>query len=156
MAKKTLDAKTDPELIRQLDQASASEEPVGAVVRLRTDDPSQIVPSPEQTEQLAQEVLERVLKAVGGDEPKHNVFRNLGSFAIAAGARFMRELLEQPEIASAMANRQSEDPSFDADEPEIETRQIQAQSTRAARSSSGKKTAGSAASRKDLSGKSAK
>jgi hypothetical protein len=159
MAKSTSSAKTDPELIRQLDQASASEEPVGAVLRLRPGDPSQIVPSPEQTEQLAQKVLERVKKRVGGDEPKHNVFRNLGSFAIAAGPRFMRELLEQPEIASAMANRQPEDPSYEPDEPdetESATRQVKAQSARAARSPSDKKTLTRARGRKALNGKSAK
>jgi hypothetical protein len=37
------------------------------------------------------------------------VFRNLGSFVVAAAAPFVRKLLDQEEILSATANRQSED-----------------------------------------------
>jgi hypothetical protein len=42
----------DPELQRQLGAASASNKPVEVVVRLRPDDPAQVVPSPERTQQL--------------------------------------------------------------------------------------------------------
>jgi hypothetical protein len=34
-----------------------------------------------------------------------HVFRNLGRFVVAADAAFLRELLAQPEVDSAMANR---------------------------------------------------
>src|SRR5882724_6164717 len=100
--------KTDPELIQQLDSTHAGEPLVEAVVRFRPDDPKQVVPSPERTEELTQTVLDRVKKEVGKGEARYNVFRNLGSFAVSAEPEFLRKLISQPEVAAAVANRRSE------------------------------------------------
>ncbi|MFL6229911.1 MAG: hypothetical protein ACJ741_14150 [Pyrinomonadaceae bacterium] len=99
-------AKVDNELLRQLDDEGTSSEPIVAVVRLHSDDPSQIVPVPEQTEKIAQEVLERVHRRVGGGETRHNIFKNLGYFVVSADKPFLRELISQPEVANAVANVQ--------------------------------------------------
>lgn len=96
----------DPELLRQLGGEGGDDELVVAVVRLRPEDPSQIVPPPERTEEIAREVLQRVRESVGREEQRHNVFKNLGYFVVAAGKPFMRELVSQPEVAAAVANVQ--------------------------------------------------
>lgn len=95
--------KTDPELARQLDDPSADAKPVEAVFRLRPG--NSLVVSPEKTEQLTKRVLQRVTNRVGQSAHALNIFRNLGSFVVAARPVFLRELLSQPEIASAMANQ---------------------------------------------------
>ena len=101
-------AKTDPELIQQLKDAHAGQPLVEAVVRFRADDPKEVVPSPERTEELTQCVLNRVKKHIGKSEARYNVFRNLGSFVVSAEPEFLRELISQPEVAAAVANQQSE------------------------------------------------
>ena len=100
-------AKADPELMRQLDAVAARDESVEAVFTLRPDDSSRAASGPERTEEVASRVLARVKERVGLDADEVNIFRNFGSFAVSAPARFVRELLTQPEIASAMANRRS-------------------------------------------------
>ena len=60
--------------------------------------------SPERTEELARGIVDRVCKS-SGVEPEHvNVFKYLGSFAISAKPQFISELIEQPEVATAVAN----------------------------------------------------
>src|SRR5881628_3865458 len=108
MSESISSAKADPELIRQLNGTEASKEDIAAVVRLQPDDPSQIVPSPERTEELTQKILERVKKKVGSSESRYNVFKNLGSFVVSAEPEFLRELISQPEVAAAVANKQPE------------------------------------------------
>ncbi len=61
---------------------------------------------PNQVEELARTLLERVERSVGVGARDVNVFRHLSSFVVSASPAFVRELLQQPEIASAMANRQ--------------------------------------------------
>ena len=100
------EVKIDPELLRQLDAVSTDAELVEAVFSLRPEEPSQLVTPPERTAELAQEVLERVQEQVGDSAAQTNVFVRLGSFAVSARPAFLRKLLAQPEIASAMANRQ--------------------------------------------------
>ena len=97
--------KSDPELLRQLDEDDDSDEPVVAVVRLKPEDASQIVPPPERTAEIAESVLQRVKETVGGEE-RHNVFKNLGYFVVAASRPFLRELISQPEVARVIANVQ--------------------------------------------------
>lgn len=99
----------DPELLRQLDDVATNDEPVEAVVRLRPDRPAEIVPSPERTKQLAEQILQRVGKRVGISPARHNVFSNMGSLVVSAPTRFVRELIAQPEVAAAVANRQAGD-----------------------------------------------
>lgn len=106
MRKKTSTTRTDPELVRQLKAAAADERSVEAVFRLHPDDPSDVAPSPERTEELTHEVLQRVKDRTGGCEERLNVFRHMGAFAVSADPAFIAELLSEPEIAAAVANQQ--------------------------------------------------
>jgi hypothetical protein len=97
---------TDPELVRQMHAATGDDASVEAVFMLAPEDPSQIVPSPERTEELTRHLLERVKARIGKAAGDFNVFRHMGSFVVSAHPAFLRELIAQPEIASAMANQQ--------------------------------------------------
>ena len=103
-------AKIDPELTRQLNAASprgaaaAAPDPVQAVVYLRPAGGELAVPA-DRIQGIVDALLSRVAETVGGASPRHNTFRNLGSFAVAAGPAFIRELIRQPEVAAAMANK---------------------------------------------------
>ena len=92
----------DAELTRQLERAAAAGTPVEAVVLLRS---RRDVPDPARTEKLARELVDRVQDSTGREAVDVHVFRNLGRFVVAADAAFLRELLAQPEVDSAMANR---------------------------------------------------
>jgi hypothetical protein len=98
-------AKADPELMRQLDAVAARDQSVEAVFTLRPDASPRADSGPERTEEIASRVLARVKERVGLDADQVNIFRHFSSFAVCAPACFVRELLTQPEIASAMANR---------------------------------------------------
>lgn len=103
----TSGAKIDPELVKQLETAAASDKKdVEAVIRLKPDEASQVVPTADRTEALANELLDRVKGQAGEPATRHNVFRNLGSFVVAAPAPFIRKLISQPEVAAATANQQ--------------------------------------------------
>jgi hypothetical protein len=107
--------KIDPELIRQLDAAqghakaagvtAAGPSPVQAVIYLHPTETGQAAVPPDQIQGVVDELLGRVAKAVGEAPQRHNTFRNLGSFAVQAAPGFIRELIRQPEVASAVANR---------------------------------------------------
>ena len=127
------DSKTDidPELEKQLNSAAASNEPVEAVFRLKPDDPSQIVPSPERTKQIVESILKRVKSRIGKSAARHNIFTNLGSFAVAASPDFVRNIISQPEVVAAVANRQP----YDASMPPIDVKSSEAVKQRKTRPS---------------------
>ena len=99
-------ARIDPTLLQLLEsaEAAASADAVEAVCLLE----GAVSLPPDQTERVAREVLERVAGQVGEAARRYKVFRNLGSFVVSASAGFVRELLKQPEIQSAVANRRQE------------------------------------------------
>lgn len=110
MAGKRGRAQVDPELRRQLSSAAASSaEPVEAVLRLRATGRPGTVPQPEATRHLAQTLVTRVAQELGTQAGKYdfNVFANLGYFVLSAPSAFVERILDQPEIASASANRRS-------------------------------------------------
>ena len=111
---------TDPELVRQMHAATGDDASVEAVFMLAPEDPSQVVPSPERTEELTRHLLERVKARIGKAAEDFNVFRHMGSFVVSAHPDFLRELIAQPEIASAMANQQVR-----TEEPEKKKRTLQ-------------------------------
>lgn len=102
--KRTSSVKIDPELRRQIAAVAASGDDVAAVFRLRPSGRGRVVPSPEGTETLVRSLLERVEKEAGVAPADFNVFRNLGAFVVSAKPSFIRRLLRQPEVASALAN----------------------------------------------------
>jgi len=101
-------AKIDPELRRQLDGAAASEaQPIEAVLRLRPKTRLALAPPPEATRDLAELVVARVAEELGvaAEAYDFNVFPNLGYFVLSASPGFVERVLDQPEVASASANR---------------------------------------------------
>jgi hypothetical protein len=98
-------ARTDPVLTAQLRDAAAGEQPVGAVIALRRDSART---GGDAVTGLTEDLLARVKEQTGAEAHDYNVFRNLGSFAVVAPPRFIEGLIEQPEVESAIANRQPE------------------------------------------------
>lgn len=99
--------KIDPVLRRQLDGAAAAESaPVEAVLRLRSTTRS-LAPPPEATRDIAELLVTRVAEELGATagEYDYNVFPNLGYFVLSASPGFVERVLDQPEVASASANR---------------------------------------------------
>jgi hypothetical protein len=99
-------ARVDPELQRQLHGTALSAR-VDAVFRLRPTARSELVPSADQTREIAERVVGRVARelALAPSGYDLNVFPNLGYFVVSAPSGFIERLLEAPEIASASANR---------------------------------------------------
>lgn len=96
-------ATLDPELVHQM--ATSGGAPVAAVVHLR--DPDGALTPPGETERLAHELVERSKILSGEPQSSINVFRYLGSFAIVAKAALIKVLISQPEVAAAVANKQT-------------------------------------------------
>jgi hypothetical protein len=98
--------KVDPVLRRQLDGAAAETTPVEAVLRLRSRTRS-LAPPPEATRDIAEILVTRVAEELGvtAEEYDYNVFPNLGYFVLSASPGFVERVLDQPEVASASANR---------------------------------------------------
>ena len=106
-------AKIDKELQRQLTAAARAEQrdsrgaphqPLEAVVRFRAPGGKQ-VPDPETVQEIARTLLSRVEQRTREAPVAYNVFANLQSMVVQASRTFLVELLAQPEIASALANR---------------------------------------------------
>jgi hypothetical protein len=76
------------------------------VIKLRPEETKQLVASPDHTTEVANQVIKRVSEKLGLQAERMTLFRNLGSFSISAAPQFLRELLDQPEVAGAIANRQ--------------------------------------------------
>lgn len=101
-------AKTDQELRRQLEQASNDGQEVQAVLALRQPEAAAQFLSPEQTQQVVEDLVTRVRMQTGEAPRDYHVFRNLGSFVVAAPPAVINHLVQQDEVASAVANRQPE------------------------------------------------
>jgi hypothetical protein len=107
MRKQLHRGKADPELLRQLEAAASAKGLVQAVFMLRLPAGKQL--TPKRIEQTARQVLDRVARSVGTAAIDVNVFGNLGAFAVRAAPPFVRALLGEPEIASAVANKRPEE-----------------------------------------------
>lgn len=105
MAARKATAKVDPELERQISSASAEAKTVQAVLMLRQS-PPQIAANAQGATALVEKVLKRVKEKAGTAAKQVNIFQNLGMFIVEAEPSFLRELVAQPEIASAVANNQ--------------------------------------------------
>jgi hypothetical protein len=109
MAGGNAERKVDPELRRQLNGAAAAAraQPVEAILRLRPTPRSAIAPPPHVTRQLAELVVNRVAEELGAGEEEYevNVFPHLGYFVLSAPPVFVERVVDQPEVASASANR---------------------------------------------------
>jgi hypothetical protein len=105
-ARKRKKPTVDPELLRQLEAAEATAQPVEAVFTLSPE--KGVLPSPDRVDELAHELVERAKRASGGEVEDMNVFRNMASFVTKADPGVVRHLLEEPGIAGGVANRRPE------------------------------------------------
>jgi hypothetical protein len=100
--------RVDPELLRQIGEAekrasTTANAEVQAVFFL---DPAAASTSdPEEVDTRVRKLLQRVERSSHERPAVVNVFRNLGSFVVQAPPGFLRDLIEQPEIRHARANR---------------------------------------------------
>ena len=96
---------TDPELLRQLDDAVRTGEPVQAVVKLhRTPGKA---PVPAVVEEQTRKAVDRTAEATGEHPTDVHVMGRLATAYISGSEKFLREFVEQPEVASAVANQVS-------------------------------------------------
>jgi hypothetical protein len=68
-----------------------------------------VVPSPDQVDQTVRKIIEHAEAETGKRVDDLNVFRYLNSFVVAADPEVIESILREPEIASAVANRQPGD-----------------------------------------------
>ena len=96
---------TDPELLRQLDAAKKSGEPVQAVVKLQRTKGR--APTPSAVEEQTKRAVERASATTGEEPDDVHVMGRLATAYVSGSEKFLREFVEQPEVASAVANRVS-------------------------------------------------
>jgi hypothetical protein len=106
MRKRNPKVKIDANLLKELEQADKDNHELQVVFTLRPPNPEQKYLTAEQTQSIVKKLLAQVEGETGEAPRDSNVFKNLGSFVVVASANFIRKLLEQDEIASAIANRQ--------------------------------------------------
>jgi hypothetical protein len=94
---------TDPELLRQLDDAKSSGEAVQAVVKLRRT--AGKAPEPAAVEKQTQRAVDRTIEATGERPDDVHVMGRLSVAYVSGSEKFLREFVEQPEVASAVANQ---------------------------------------------------
>jgi hypothetical protein len=94
--------KVHPELLEQLEQAG--NKLVQAVVQLRPAKDSKSAPTPAAALVLAEKVLDRVGQKVGHGAARTNVLRNIATVVVEADSDFVRTLIAQPEVVSALPN----------------------------------------------------
>jgi len=97
-------ANVDPELLRQLD-AAAPDDLIDAVLVLEL---SAEPAPPDQIEETVRGIVARVESEAGSAISEFNVFPNLSSFVVRATPQIVEDLISQPEVGSALANRSSE------------------------------------------------
>jgi hypothetical protein len=101
-----MNAKAQPELLAQLRDAGTS--PVQAIFQLQSQKEPAVPLTDAETERISTELLERVAAKVGEPARRSNLLRSLRTLIVEASPEFVRSMLQQPEIASAMANRTKE------------------------------------------------
>lgn len=94
-------AKVDPELERQLEESPA-DALVDVVFFLQ---PASGIPPASEVEEQVARLVERVESKSGVRTSELNVFPNLASFVVRATPELIEGLLQQPEVAAAVANR---------------------------------------------------
>lgn len=99
-----MDNRVDPELVKQINEAAADAK-IGAVIRISPPSPDMVAPTPEETERIAHDLLDRAQKRESSHAADYNVFRNLGYFVVSATPAYLKALIDEPEVANALPNR---------------------------------------------------
>jgi hypothetical protein len=95
-------AKTNELLAQQLQAAEAENQPIQAWFRVKPED-KQAVPSPERTDTVAHQIVDRARSRSGREVNSLNVQRQLGTFTVLAHPALVKEIISQPEIDMAGA-----------------------------------------------------
>jgi hypothetical protein len=98
-------SKLHSELLKQLDSATG---PVQAVVQFRHANDERSIPAADEIGSLVKSVFERAEKISGHAPQRTNVLRNVASAVVEADPSFVRALIDQPEVISAMPSEVSE------------------------------------------------
>lgn len=96
--------KTDPELLRQIDSVT---DDIQAVFSLAL--PTKQLLDPKQVEDTANQILQRAEKEAGIKPTDVNIFKNMGSFVVSADASFIKKVIDDPDVASAIANKKGKE-----------------------------------------------
>jgi hypothetical protein len=106
-------SRADPELVRQLDDARDSDDPVAAAVSVRRK--RGVPPDVEKIDHDVRTAMARAQKAANA-EPSHvRVMPHLAVAYVEAPGRLIRALLEQPEVTGAVAGRTAAEEPTSAD-----------------------------------------
>jgi hypothetical protein len=96
-------SRADPELIRQLDEARDSDEPVAAAVSVRRK--KGVPPDGAKIDKELKAAMARARNETNA-EPNHvRIMHNLAVAYIEGPSRLIRALLAQPEVTGAVAGR---------------------------------------------------
>ena len=98
-------SQTDPELLRQLDEAKKSGEPVQAVVKLQRTKGKP--PTPSAVEEQTKRAVDRAVATSGARPDDVHVMGRLATAYVSGPEKFLREFVVQPEVVSAVANQAS-------------------------------------------------
>lgn len=93
---------TDPELSRRLDAARESGEPLQIVVQLERTPGA--APVPAEIEAQTRRAVSRASAATGEDPLDVHVMGRVAAAYVHGSARFLSELVAQPEVVSAAPN----------------------------------------------------
>ena len=97
--------RTDPELVRQLDAAQGTDESVTAVLGIRRTRGKR--PVPAEIEKAAKTAVARAVDACGVEPVDVHVMASMAVAYVSGTEAFIRELMNQPEFVSAVANQRS-------------------------------------------------
>ena len=102
----SMKAKAQPELLAQLRDAGTR--PVQAIFHLQSPKGPGAPLTDAETERISNELLKRVAAKVGEPARRSNLLRSLRTLIVEASPEFVQSMLQQPEVASATANRTEE------------------------------------------------
>jgi hypothetical protein len=97
---------TDPELARRLDAARASGAPLQIVVQVER--APGVAPVPAEIEEKTRRAVSRASAATGETPLDVHVMGRVAAAYVQGSERFLRELVAQPEITSAVPNSAEE------------------------------------------------
>jgi hypothetical protein len=120
----------DAILREQLENAVESSKSVAAVVKLKPGDPTKATLPPEKMREITELVLDRARERSGQTEIDYFVLDVLGAFNLVAPARFLIEVLNQPEVAGAFSAETEENTHPAIDPPNSQGRLLESKTSR--------------------------
>jgi hypothetical protein len=119
-------SQVDPELLRQLDEASDSDTPVTAAVSVRRK--RGVPPDPAKIDANINTAMARAKRMTGAEPSRVQVMPHIAVAYVEAPGRLIRALIDQPEVTGAAAGRPTDKmsegektPSADIQHPATES-----------------------------------